>query len=466
MSNPQPLGAKSSTSIVTDGLAPFGIEPVKPQISGAPASETQPSKAQGSDSQASESKLQAQANEISRLTAQNQSLKDQLTCQQTLVEQLHQAEAAMLQAEKMATLGMLMAGVAHELNTPLGAIKASAENLDVSVIQILRSLPQLCKHLDDEKRAAIALLLSWAEADPGNRSSREERQLRRAIKAKLQALDIDDALSLAATLSAMGVVQALEPILPILRSPHVELFLDAAHNLSMIQQNGKNITTAVSRADSTVSSLRNYIRKGSHDQPALTDLRSGIETVLTLYQSKLKHGIEVRARYDDVPLLLCYPEELEQAWANLIGNAIQAMDGKGTLDIALIQAGQDIQISITDSGPGIPVTHQSQIFAPYYTTKPRGEGSGLGLAITQKIIGRHRGLIEVDSSPGKTRFCVSLPLSGLTSTSGEEPALQDSPFHFSLYHSPSIPHPATSESEAKLSDDPAVSPIIPPLTTL
>lgn len=363
--------------------------------------------------------LRSQTRELARLTAVNHSLSEQLNHQPDLADQLTQAEAAVLQSEKMATLGMLMAGVAHEINTPLGAIQASAENLDFSMGQTLQYLPQLCRCLGEDQLMAWAQLLTWAEQDKGNRSSRQERQLKRELQAKLEALNLENGRSIAAILSPMGIEQDLAPILPILMSPDVDLILDAAYNLNAIQANGKNIGVAIGRANNIVASLRNYARKGSQVKPILSDLRTGIDTVLTLYQNKLKHGIEVHKQYEDVPQLLCYPEELDQAWANLIGNAIQAMDGKGQLDIALTQAAKCLMITITDSGPGIPEEAQAQIFTPYFTTKPMGEGSGLGLSITQKIIQRHGGSIALDSSPGQTSFRISLPLEVAHNLEGE-----------------------------------------------
>jgi len=131
--------------------------------------------------------------------------------------------------------------------------------------------------------------------------------------------------------------------------------------------------------------------------------------VLTLCQNQLKKGIEVVKNYEDIPDILCYPDELNQVWTNLIYNAIHAMDGSGRLGIDIAGQGSDIAVRITDSGHGIPEAIRERIFEPFFTTKPAGEGSGLGLDLVRKIIDRHQGRIEVESQPGKTTFSVFLP---------------------------------------------------------
>ncbi|RMG07246.1 MAG: GHKL domain-containing protein, partial [Cyanobacteria bacterium J055] len=137
----------------------------------------------------------------------------------------------------------------------------------------------------------------------------------------------------------------------------------------------------------------------------------GIETILTLYQNQLKHGVEVVRNFDSsLPKISCYPDELNQVWTNLIHNALQAMDNKGKLVIDACQTDGKIEVSITDSGAGISPEVLPKIFQPFFTTKPPGEGSGLGLDIVRKIIEKHQGTIEVDSVPGKTKFTVSLPI--------------------------------------------------------
>ncbi|NEP27660.1 ATP-binding protein, partial [Moorena sp. SIO3I6] len=140
-------------------------------------------------------------------------------------------------------------------------------------------------------------------------------------------------------------------------------------------------------------------------------ITDGIDTVLTLYHNQLKHGVDVYRNYDDsLPVIGCYPDELNQVWTNLIHNALQAMENKGTLTINVRQQDDQIKVSITDTGKGIPPEIQPKIFQPFFTTKPAGEGSGLGLDIVRKIVEKHHGHMEVDSVPGETTFTVSLPI--------------------------------------------------------
>ena len=141
------------------------------------------------------------------------------------------------------------------------------------------------------------------------------------------------------------------------------------------------------------------------------NITEGIETVLTLYQNQIKQGVEVVRNYQaQLPAVLCYPDELNQVWTNLIHNALQAMDNQGTLTIDAVQQDTSVLVKITDSGKGIPPEILPKIFEPFFTTKPAGEGSGLGLDIVKKIIEKHQGKIDVESVPGTTAFTVSLPI--------------------------------------------------------
>ena len=241
-------------------------------------------------------------------------------------------------------------------------------------------------------------------------SFREERKLKRAFQQELEAQGIEEADTIAATLVKMGFTQDISPYIPLLKTNNSYFIIEVAYNMAVQQQNSTNIMIAVEQASKLVLALKSYARYDNSEEPIQSQVTEGIDVVLAIYQNYLKHGIETIKNYADVPAIPCYPEELHQVWTNLIHNAIQAMDGKGQLEIDVLTGDRYLVVRVTDSGCGIPPQIKDRIFEPFFTTKPSGEGSGLGLDIVRKIIDKHRGKIEVDSVPGTTTFTVYLPL--------------------------------------------------------
>ncbi|NER06668.1 MAG: GHKL domain-containing protein, partial [Okeania sp. SIO3C4] len=156
--------------------------------------------------------------------------------------------------------------------------------------------------------------------------------------------------------------------------------------------------------------LKSYARFQPSGKKQLVQVVNGLETVLEIYHNQLKHNIHLIRDYEEIPDIWGYADELIQVWTNLIHNAIQAMELRGTLTIATRKQKNGIQVSIQDTGLGIPAQVQSKIFDAFFTTKSAGEGSGLGLHICQKIINKHQGSIRLDSKPGYTLFCIELPI--------------------------------------------------------
>ncbi len=206
----------------------------------------------------------------------------------------------------------------------------------------------------------------------------------------------------------------LDQALPLLRHPACDLILETAYGMATVSTNAENINTAVDRVAKIIFALKSFSRYGGESFWSESDLREGVETVLTIYQNQIKQGIELRRDYQDLPPVRCLPDELNQVWTNLVHNALQAMQNKGTLSIGLRRDGDWARVSIGDTGGGIPDAIRDRIFDAFFTTKPAGEGTGLGLDIVRKIVDKHGGQIAVDSEVGRgTIFTVSLPIEGV-----------------------------------------------------
>ena len=328
------------------------------------------------------------------------------------LQNLRQAQSQLVQSEKMAALGQLIAGVAHEINSPIGAVKSSGKNIADALEQTLTGLPNVFQLLNQQQASMFADLIACANLDSEVLSTREERGIVKQLSHELEQAHILNPRHKAGILVQLHANHKLLNFLPLLQHPQADLIFDAALNFGIISSNTANINTAVDRVSKIVFALKSFSRFDYSSQLVMADLRTGIETVLTVYQSQIKHNIELQRDYEDLPLVMCQPDELNQVWTNLIHNAIQAMNQHGSLSIGLHRSGDYAQVIIADSGCGIAPAIREQIFDAFFTTKPAGEGTGLGLDIVKKIIDKHHGRIEVESEVGVgTRFLIYLPFS-------------------------------------------------------
>ncbi len=328
---------------------------------------------------------------------------------QTLVE-LQATQNELLQSEKMAALGKLVAGVAHEINTPLGAITSSVRNIANFWQTHLLELPSFFQKISAERKQYFFALLEKSTEKDNYLSTKETRKIKKDLVRQLKEYEVANLQGMANILVSIGITGDIGTFLGLIKDPEGESILKIAEQLAKAQSSTRTIATASEKAAKVVFALRTYARHDSEGAKIRAHIPEGIETVLTIYHNLLKRGVEVIRNYEqNLPAIPCYPDELNQVWTNLIHNAIQAMAEKGTLTVEVSEQDNWITVIIRDSGSGIPPEIIPDIFNPFFTTKPAGEGSGLGLNIVKKIIEKHQGTIEVKSIPGNTTFTVSLP---------------------------------------------------------
>jgi signal transduction histidine kinase len=332
------------------------------------------------------------------------------------VTEQRQTEHALRQSEKMATLGTLAAGVAHELNNPAAATRRSAEQLRDALARLEKAHLALDgAALTDDAREVLVTMDQQARsraAQPSPLGSVERSDREAELEDWLDDHDIADAWELSSALVEQGVnggtLEELATILPPQVLPLALQWSAAAYGVHRLAH---EIGEGAARISEIVGALKSYSYLGQAPEQQAVDIHEGLDNTLVILRHKLKGGIEVVRDYGDLPPVPAHGGELNQVWTNILDNAAGAMNGQGSITIRTRRDGNWAVIDITDDGPGIPAQVVPQVFDPFFTTKAPGEGTGLGLSTTYSIVTeKHRGQIAVVSRPGATTFTVRLPL--------------------------------------------------------
>lgn len=333
---------------------------------------------------------------------------------QEALNELQETQSQLIHNEKMTTLGQLVASIAHEINTPLGAIHSSTESIERMLANTLSNLPNIIKILSAQQLEQFNEVVEKAVQSNNLYTSREKRTIKYNLIEELDIRSIPQSDRIADLLVDMGIHQEKEVYEPFIDLPTTVKILQAAYEISVIAKSNNTVRIATDKASKIITTLKNFSRQDHTGEKSPTKINESLENTLVLYHNKLKYGIEVIRDLEDLPLINVYEDELAQVWTNLLHNAIQAIGTKGKIYLTTRKKEDKILVSLRDTGTGIPDEVQQKIFDAFFTTKPAGEGSGLGLNIVRKIIDKHNGKIwfeteNVGENTGTT-FFVELPI--------------------------------------------------------
>jgi signal transduction histidine kinase len=331
---------------------------------------------------------------------------------QWVMARLSQNESLLHQQEKMAALGTMSAGLAHELNNPAAAAQRSASLLRgapskwlerTHQLELLASKENLSDWLGDFMQEATNRF-----RNPLKLEALERIDLVEQLQDWLEANEVESAWELAPTLVNFGwSPESLNEL------KSKSFFQAAVQWLGM----GSTIVTQLNEIQNTTERISKIVQAMKSytylDQAPLleVDLHEGLESTLVIMEHKLKQGVTIKREYSpELPKIEAYASELNQVWTNIIDNAVDAMNGKGEIAIRTLEDEEQVIVEIVDNGPGVPKDIQSRIYEPFFTTKPPGQGTGLGLHISHDIVvNRHQGQLRVESKPGETKFRIILP---------------------------------------------------------
>ncbi len=348
---------------------------------------------------------------LMRNEAINEALAASNSALRTAAHELESAQERLVLSEKLATLGQLASAITHQVNTPLAAMASASGSIRASVEMDIQGFIELgCRLNPVEKELFLDMVshaLLHAKSAAAMVGSRAKK--RRDLAAALEARGYAESRQLAEMLGEMGLLDLWERYEPLYGLPQAVELLSHARGFARIAQSARLIELALERASAVIRALGSYVDAGSTHERCLVDVNEEIDTVLALYLSAAHGGVSLTREYGQGCLVLASPDQLIQVWTNLIVNALQAMQGSGSLLIRSERQDANLRVFIEDNGPGIPKELALKVFEPLFTTKTDGQGSGLGLDIAKRVVESLGGSISLESEPGRTVFAVTLP---------------------------------------------------------
>jgi signal transduction histidine kinase len=333
--------------------------------------------------------------------------------------------SAGLQDEKMVSLGKISAGLAHELNNPASAIERNAAQLDDRVQEAGRTARALgAANLRDDQYAAIETVrcVCLSSPVPGVLSPIQQAEREDAISEWLVDHGVDAAAAVPLADTSL-TIDALDRLAKQLEPASLEVAVRWAAAECTVRTLASEIQEAAMRISGLVAAIKGFTHMDQAAVAEPVDLAASLRNTVAVLNSKARSksaAITVSVP-PDVPRVRGFVGELNQIWANLIDNALDAVDQSGRIDVVVTRGQRGVVVRVVDNGPGIPPEIRSRLFEPFFTTKPVGKGTGLGLDIVRRLVSHNDAEIEVDSEPGRTVFSVTLPMAetGTPEPSGE-----------------------------------------------
>lgn len=336
---------------------------------------------------------------------------------------LKEARDQLALSEKLASLGQIIAGVAHEINTPVAAVGSSAVFMQENMPHSLREFVDLLLKFSKKEGDLLAQFVADLYGKRKLISSREERNLRKDFVKQLEKTTVESAEEAARLLVQVGFQKDLTPYLPLLKGKFADRVIQVVSGVGQNFYTLENLVVAADKTRTIVSALKRFTYLGQRNEEDSDEavlrpisLQDNLNTILILYSHQIRKSALLNTHFDGDLFVVADGDRLGQVWTNLITNALQAMPGGGELSVELLDGHCDgkslpgmVVVRVADTGSGIPEHVLPKIFDPFFTTKPKGEGSGIGLHISRQIVEGYGGSISVESRPGRTAFTILLP---------------------------------------------------------